>query len=86
METVGTPRLGLPVAGDHRFAITFTSLLSTDLQGTFGGTFIVRSTIQISGDDYTDPEGFTVNVFDPDGNQVSSGTGTAQGKRILMGS
>lgn len=70
-------------AGGHTFALTFMALLSSDLDGTFAGTVRVSSTVRISGDEYIDP-GFTVKVFDPDGNQVFSGGGTAHGRRILV--
>ncbi|HXF41591.1 MAG TPA: hypothetical protein VN687_17875 [Blastocatellia bacterium] len=70
-------------AGGHTFAFRFIALLSSDLDGTFAGTVSVSSTIRISGDEYIDP-GFTVKVFDPHGNQVFSGGGTAHGTRILV--
>ena len=70
--------------GDHKFAFTFLQLVSSDVDGTFAGTYKIRSSSEsLEGDKLIEP-GATVEFLDPDNNIIFSGTAAASCTRILV--
>ena len=55
-----------------------------DGQGNFAGTFKVKAVITLDDSGNTFTSKFNFWVFDPDGNEVFQGTGTASGRRVSL--
>jgi hypothetical protein len=62
-----------------RVAVTFQRF-EFDAQGAYVGRAVVRTEIAVSGDQFTGP--YDVQGFDPQGNVVFTGAGTAVGTRF----
>ncbi len=69
--------------GDKQYAMLETKQLF-DPMGNFAGKFTVKATITLdsSGNRFTSR--FTFTVYDPSGNNVFQGTGTAVGTRVTI--
>jgi hypothetical protein len=67
--------------GRNRFAFAFQSFVFTET-GDPGGHVVVRSVVTLSDDTLSGP--FKFNVYDPAGNVVQSGSGTATATRFVI--
>ena len=79
-----TPGTGLGAwkrVGGHRFAFAFQRF-SFNETGEPGGHVVVRGVATLSGDTFTAP--FKFNIYDPAGNVVASGGGTATATRFVI--
>jgi hypothetical protein len=67
--------------GHHRFAFAFKSFIFSPT-GEPAGHVLVRSIVTLSHGTLSGP--FKFDVFDPSGNKVQSGTGTATATRFVI--
>jgi hypothetical protein len=85
VETESTvPGMGLgswEPGADDRVAVTFQRF-EYNAEGAPAGRTVVRTEITVSGDEFSGP--FEFDAFDPAGNVVFSGGGTATGTRFAV--